>query len=79
MIKFVMNNYSDFLIVSELDEGTLREKGPKMEFYMVCIFLYSDSVLSPNKGKYGTEKSVYLDTFHAVVHRCTCNKSKKKC
>ena len=25
------------------------------------------SVLSPNEGKYGLEKTSYLDTFHAVV------------
>ena len=24
------------------------------------------SVFSPNKGKYGPEKTPYLDTFHAV-------------
>ena len=26
------------------------------------------SVFSPNAGKYGTEKTLYLDTLHAVIH-----------
>ena len=26
------------------------------------------SVFSPNTGKYGPEKTPYLDTFHAVIH-----------
>ena len=26
-------------------------------------------VFSPNKGKYGSEKTLYLDTFHAVLFR----------
>ena len=42
---------------------------------LVCIFPHSDwirrdtpylSVFSPNAGKYGPEKTPYLDTFHAV-------------
>ena len=28
--------------------------------------LYRKSVCSPNTGKYGPEKTLYLDTFHAV-------------
>ena len=44
-------------------------------FFLVCIFLYSDwirrfmeliSVFSRNTGKYGPEKTPYLDTFHTV-------------
>ena len=44
-------------------------------FFLVCIFSHSDwilrdaeyiSVFSPNTGKYGPEKTSYLDTFHAV-------------
>ena len=40
---------------------------------MVRIFLHSDwntnkSVFSLNAGKYGPEKTPYLDTFHAVLH-----------
>ena len=30
-------------------------------------------VFSPNAGKYGVEKTPYLDTFHAVC--CACNAS----
>ena len=48
----------------------LREKCPNAEFFLVRIFLYSDwirSVLSQNTGKYGPEKTPYLDTFDAAV------------
>ena len=47
------------------------------DFFLVCIFLYSDwirrfteifPVFSPNTGKYGPEKTPYLDTFHAGVN-----------
>ena len=52
-----------------------REKCPNPEFFLVCIFPHPDwirrdteylSVFSPNVGKYGREKTPYLDTFHAV-------------
>ena len=45
-------------------------------FFLVRIFPNLDgirrdtgylSVFSPNAGKYGTEKTLYLDTFHAVI------------
>ena len=48
-----------------------------MEFFLVRIFPHSDwtrrdtsylSVFSPNAGKYGPEKTPYLDIFHAVEH-----------
>ena len=26
----------------------------------------------PNTGKYGTEKTPYLDTFHAVIFKAIC-------
>ena len=48
----------------------LRENCPNMEFFLVGIFLYSDwiqkTVFGLNTGKYGIEKTPYLDTFHAV-------------
>ena len=50
---------------------TLREKCPITEFFLVCIFLYSDwiwKITSPNTGKYGPEKTPHLDTFHAVKY-----------
>ena len=28
---------------------------------------FSWSVFSPNRGKYGPEKTLYLDTFYAVI------------
>ena len=52
--------------------NTLREKCPNMEFFLVRVFRHSDwirrdtkylSVFSPNAGKYGPEKTPYLDTF----------------
>ena len=51
-------------------------KCPNTEFSLVRIFPHSNwirrdteyfSVFSPNAGKYGPEKTQYLDTFHAVV------------
>ena len=44
---------------SSLCKNKLREKYLNTEIFLVCIF-------SPNKGKYGPEKTPYLDTFHAV-------------
>ena len=47
-----------------------------MEFFLVRIFPHSNwirrdtsylSVFSPNAGKYGSEKTPYLDTFQAVI------------
>ena len=47
----------------------LREN-QSIDFFLVCIFLYSDWIqpekFSPNTGKYGPEKTPYLDTFHVV-------------
>ena len=46
------------------------------EFFLVRIFPHSDwiwrgtpylSVFSPNAGKYGPEKTPYLDTFHVII------------
>ena len=34
---------------------------------------YGDSVFSPNTGKYGQEKTPYLDTFHAVFSKSSSN------
>ena len=55
---------------------TLREKCPDTEFFLVHIFPQSNkirrdtkylSVFSPNAGKYGPEKTPYLDTLHIVT------------
>ena len=52
------------------------EMCPNTEFFLVRTFPHSDwvrrdtsylSVLSPNAGKYRSEKTPYLDSFHAVV------------
>ena len=47
-------------------EQPLREKSPNTEFFVVRIF--------PNTGKYGPEKTPYLDTFHTVnlISNCSC-------
>ena len=52
-----MSFYFEPLILTH----SLREICPNPEFFLVCIFLYS--------GKYGPEKTPYLDTFHAVTGR----------
>ena len=36
-------------------------------------------VFSPNTGKYGPEKTAYLDTFHAVFLVVNVNKSSENC
>ena len=41
---------------------TLREKCPNTEFFLVVF-----SRISPNKGKYGLEKTPHFDTFHTVI------------
>ena len=40
---------------------SLCEMCSNTEFFLVCIF-----PCSPNAGKYGPEKTPYLDTFHVV-------------
>ena len=35
-----------------------------MDFFLVRIF---PAAFSPNMGKYGPEKTPYLDTFHALA------------
>ena len=51
-------------------------KVPKYGVFLVRIFPHSDwirgftsylFIFSPNAGKYGAEKTPYLDTFHAVI------------
>ena len=53
----------------------LREKCPNTELFLVRIFPHSDliqrdtpciSVFNTNARKYGSEKTPYLDAFHAV-------------
>ena len=40
------------------------EKCPNADFFSGPYF----PVFSPNTGKYGPEKTPYLDTFHSVEH-----------
>ena len=59
-----------------LEIRVLCEMCPNTEFFLVHIFPHLDwiwgdtkylSVFSMNAGKYGPEKTPYLDTFHVVV------------
>ena len=46
---------------------TMCEKYPNTGFCLVRIFLYSEWMRRfPNTSKYGPEKTLYLDTFHAL-------------
>ena len=46
---------------------SLREKCPHTEFFWsVLSRIRTKYVFNPNAGKYGPEKTLYLDTFHAV-------------
>ena len=42
---------------------SLREKCSNTEFFSGPYF----PVFSPNTGKYGPEKTPYVDTFHAMI------------
>ena len=61
----------------------LRENCPITEFFLVHTFPYLDwirrdtkypSIFSPNAGKYGPEKTPYLDIFHAVCFMINSSK-----
>ena len=58
-------------ILSLYNKIPLCEKCPNAEFFLVPYFPVFGlntgiSVFSPNTGKYGSEKTSYLTTFHAV-------------
>ena len=68
-------HFYDFLETLSTRIRALCEMCPNTEFFLVLIFPHLDwirrdtrylSVFSPNAGKYGPEKTSYLDTFHAV-------------
>ena len=63
------------MAISKSGDFILREMCPNTEFFLVRMFPHSDwirrdtrdlSVFSPNAETYGPEKTLYLDTFHAV-------------
>ena len=62
---------------NEMIRISLRKKCPNTEFFLV--------IFSPNTGKYGPEKTLYLNTFYAVRFFFTNSKhsthhnSKTKC
>ena len=47
---------------------SLREKCPNTEFFLVCVFLYSNWIpcIRTEYRKIRSKKTPYLDTFHAV-------------
>ena len=47
---------------------TLQQKYPNTEFFLVRIFRHLDWIQrdTPNAGKYGLEKTPYLEKYHAV-------------
>ena len=47
--------------------NTPREKCPNTKFFLVRVSLF----FGLNTGKYGPEKTPYLDTFHVVIHNKT--------
>ena len=57
--------FSTFHILS------LSEKTPNKEFFLVHIFLYSDLIwiFTPYAGKYGPEKTPYLDAIHVSLKK----------
>ena len=64
-----------FLIFCCNNAVPLRENHPNTEFFLSVFSLirteYEDlppylSVFNPNEGKYGPEKTPYLNAFHAV-------------
>ena len=66
------NNGTRKLQMSPSMADSLCEKCPNTKFFLVRIFLHSCitsylSVFSPNAGKYGPEKTPYLDTFPTVI------------
>ena len=73
--KHIMFQLENFIGTKCHDTEALRENCPNTEFFLVHIFPQSDwiprdtnylSVFSPNAGKYGPEKTPYLDIFHPV-------------
>ena len=60
LVKILLYTYlRNFKILSFLGSyGSLREKCPNAEYL---------SLFSSNVGKYGPEKTPYLDTFHAML------------
>ena len=74
MFSRVQDFFRSKFIRVKVQGPALREKCPNTKLFLVCIFLHSAwigrfheiSVFKPNTGKYGPEKTPYLDTFHAV-------------
>ena len=65
-----------FIVEKQLQENlaprTTCVKSVQIQCFFSSVFCcirtkYGD-LRSPNKGKYGPEKTLYLDTFHAVIH-----------
>ena len=52
-----------FLVVKVKGSNSLREKCPNTEFFLVQYL----TVFGQNTGKYGPEKTPYMDTFHEMI------------
>ena len=81
----IFNNYYNArLLFNSCSKRPLGEKCPNTEFFfLVRIFPYLDwirrdapylSIFSPHAGKYGPEKTPYLDTLHSVIDTAAANK-----
>ena len=66
--------------ISRNDNSSTAWKCSNMEFFLVRIFPHLDwirwdtlylSIFSPNAGKCGPEKTLYLYTFHVVTYQVT--------
>ena len=67
--------------------NALRENCPNAVFFLVRIFPHSDWIqrdteylfaFSPDAGKYGSKKTPYLDTFHAVMMKATIDNNSNR-
>ena len=65
----VLRKCLNCIIVLFLPNYTLCEMCPNTGFFSGPYF----PVFSPSAGKYGSEKTPYLDTFHAVIVSKTLN------
>ena len=66
----ISSNFADFFYLKStkrtLGHSNTAWKVSKYWVFLVRIFPHSDWMLNPNVGKYGPEKTPYLDTFQPV-------------
>ena len=75
MLRFWIRKYRSFVLQAIFSRKirpltrsiSLWENCPNTEFFLLCIFLYSDwNIFSPNKRKKRTRKNSVFGHFHAV-------------